>query len=153
MLLSQKKTEYINFADKLMVGAYQGRLEESEIKKIVLNFRKMGSNEKAIEFIGRIMEKYPHQIDNPTLLDMRARATMDLAKICMDTGRNRDVTTVIKAKAWGQCRSYLSSAENDLNHALRYVTSPWEREFIVESFSFLRRMKSFAAKPPRRHQR
>lgn len=150
---SHNKT-FVTFAERLMAQAYQGKIEESEIKKIAVNLRKIGSNERAIEFIKDMMCRYPHLQRNPSLLELRAKSNIDIAKVCMNTGRNWHASPQIRGKAWDQCREYLDRAERDLAAASETVMSPWERQYIEDDYQFLNRMKEIAKKPiPRRSTR
>jgi hypothetical protein len=88
-------------------------------------------------------------IQNIILLENSARAKMDLAKLCIDTGRNsqKHKNPSIRAKAWEKARYYLTEAERDLNTALENVSSSVDKEYIEKDIKFLNKMKKIAEKP------
>lgn len=74
---------------------------------------------------------------------------MDMAKICIDTGRSRANSAKIKAKAWESTRLYLYDAERDLMKALHNTGSLIEREYLSRDVEFLHKIKRIAQKPRR----
>jgi predicted HTH transcriptional regulator len=145
--------EVNRLASEMLTYATSGRLEESEIKKIAISFRKLGRNEKAVEFINKIMSTSPKYDKNATLLELKAKSQIDLAKQCMETARNKQTSKNMKGKSWDQCREYLAKAKQDLNKALENVTNPFEREYIVKDFDFLKHMEEIASPPNNNSQK
>ncbi len=138
-------------AQRFIGQASNVRLEEAEIRKVALSFRKLGDNVRAIQFIDDAMDRMPSLSHNSALLEIRAKAKIDLAKICMDTARQRNSSPKIQGKAWDECRKYLTEAEGDLFRALDSA-SFGEKDFIERDIDFLRRMQSIARKPERRRK-
>ena len=142
-------------AQEFLNQAKSGRLEEAEIRKIALNYRKAGNNDKANEFVNEIFTKNNHLASNSGLLELRAQARIDLAKKCMDTGRNRISGPEIRQKAWDKCRYYLDEAEKDLQKALANSNNDIQRDYITRDMDFLKTMQALAQKPktnPKRHR-
>ncbi len=138
------------FASRVLDIALSGRLEESQIVKAAISLKKIGSPEEVIKFISEAISKYPKLASNPTLLEKRATSKMDMAKKCINTGKNRNSSLRIKARAWEMCRELLGEAERDLNEALDAVENPSEKYFIEQHFNFLNKMKKISKKPERR---
>lgn len=138
------------FSNKTLDIALSGRLEEGQIVKAAISLKKLGTPEEVIKFISEAMIKYPKLANNPTLLEKRATSKMDMAKKCINTGRNRNSSPRTKARAWEMCRELLAEAERDLNLALDIVEVPSEKYFIEQHFNFLNKMKKTSKKPERR---
>ncbi len=136
-------------ANKLMKYARTVSLEEKQLEKLVISMKRLGQNEELIEFVNNAIEKNLTLSKNIILLENRARAKMDLAKKCIDTGRNpiKYKNPNIRAKAWETARNYITEAERDLNTALENVTSFVDKEYIKKDLDFLMKMKSIAQKP------
>ena len=130
----------------------KGRLEENEIKRVAINLRKGKNDEAAIDFLHDIFIKMPSISNNPALLDIRAKAAMDLAKKCLDTAKKDSISPIMKGKAWDKCRLYLLDAEKDLNSALHHVSNEVDKDYILRDVEFLQTMKEIARKPERRGQ-
>jgi len=143
----QDHPQAIKIANDLMSKAIAGRLEESEIKRIAINYRKLKDNEKASAFIDEAINKIPTLAGSAALLELRAKSKIDLAKKCMDTAKNPATGPKIKGRAWEQCRSYLDSAEKDLHRALETVTNEIEKDFILRDLDFLKNMQQIAQRP------
>lgn len=140
----------LSLARALNERALTGRMEESEVKRAVLNFRKMKQDDKAIEIVENVIAHTPALANNSSLRDLAAKARMDLAKKCMETGRDRSKSSPIRARAWELCRKYLDDADKDLKIALDYVTNEFDREYIQRDIEFLNYMKQLARKPDQR---
>lgn len=124
-------------------------LEEKEIEKAIIALQKLRKSEEVIDYARRIFKEKPSLETNVILLENKARATMDLAKICIETGKSRNNSGAIKAKAWERARVYLDDAERDLMKALDSSSSPIEKEYIKRDLEFLQRLKRVAQKPKR----
>lgn len=148
--LDKEKKSIQEFAFRVLDIALSGRLEESQIVKAAISLKKIGSPEEVIKFISEAITKYPKLASNPTLLEKRATSKMDMAKKCINTGRNRNSSPRINARAWEMCRELLEEAERDLNEALDAVENPSEKYFIEQHFIFLNKMKKISKKPERR---
>ena len=147
---------YIKGNDKLNVVAsglikYARSLafEEKQAERIVISLKKLGQNEELIEFVKESINKNKSLVRNVVLLENSARAKIDLAKICIDTGRNvqKFKNKAIPEKALEKARLYLEDAEHDLNIALENVSSAVDRESLEKDLSFLNKMKKIADKP------
>jgi len=136
-------------ATKLMNYAKSLSLEEKQIEKITISMKKLGKNEELIDFVDNAIDKNKSLNKNITLLENRARAKMDLAKICIDTGRNlqKYKSAITRAKAWEAARNYLAEAERDLNNALEAASSFSDKDYIKRDIEFLNKMKAIAKRP------
>ncbi len=125
-------------------------LEENEVRSISQALRKLSKHEQAVQVITRYISEATTPLAVPaSLYDIRARAKIDLAKKCMDTGRDRLVRKDRQAKAWGWSRKYLEEAESDILRALEIETRTREREYYERDLEFVRKMKTQAQKPQR----
>lgn len=136
--------------EKFSSQAVSNRLTDQEIKKIAINYRKIGEDEKSIEFIDNILNKDPFSNQKSTLLEIRGKAKIDLAKKCMETANGRSTSARFKVKAWDQCRNFLNEAESNFQEALGGATDEIEREFIVKDLQFLESLRQIAKKPAKR---
>lgn len=136
-------------ANRLLSFAKSISFEEKQIEKLTISMKKLGQNEELIQFVNKSIEKNQSLTRNIILLENRARAKMDLSKICIDTGKNiqKYKSPTIRAKAWDNARKFLLEAERDLNIALENATSYVEKDFIIKDMEFLQKMKSIAQKP------
>jgi predicted HTH transcriptional regulator len=134
-------------AQDLNTRALNDRLEESEIKRVIINLRKMKQDDKAIEVVESVFTRNPALKNNSALRELSAKARMDLAKKCMETGRDKSRPTNIKARAWELCREYLQKAELDLKIALDFVTNEIDRDYIERDTEFLRHLQQISKKP------
>jgi len=130
-----------------LATASRERLEGEELKRLVIGIRRLGSNEEAIRLVDDFMGRSPESRIRSSLLDIRARAKMDLAKKCMDTARSPKTSAQLRRKAWDRCRRYLDEAESDLFAALSSVVAPPDREYMEKSLDFLKSMKELARRP------
>lgn len=126
--------------------------EEKHIEKMVISMKKINQNEELIKFVDNVIKQNRSLANNIILLENRARAKIDLAKKCIDTGRNWKAckSAKIRGKAWENARKYLDEAERDLQHALEYATSSVDIEYIKKDLNFLAKMKKTAKKPGRK---
>jgi predicted HTH transcriptional regulator len=136
------------FANKLMKYAQSSALEEKQMERIAISMKKLGQNEELIEFVNNAISQNNSLSKNTILLENRARAKMDLAKKCIDTGRNsQEYNSIIRAKAWERARQYLNEAERDINNAMENVTSHIDEEYLKRDLEFLNKMKRIAHRP------
>ncbi len=142
--------EIAELADNLLTKAIAGRLEEKHIIKVASSLKKLGENEKVERFITDIFMTHPNLSKNPSLLQQRARARIDLAKICEQSAKDTHHTRHIKEKAWGRLRKYLKEAEQDLSNALECAESPKERDWLRRDLHFLHEMKQASQKSHKR---
>lgn len=139
--------QYQSMANRALSTAISGKLEEGQIAKAVVSLKRIAEPEDVIKFVSESMLKYPNLAHNSTLLEKRATAKIDMAKKCIDTGRDHKSTLKTKARAWEICRQLIDEAERDLNMALEYVENPYEKSFIESDIDFLNKLKQIAKKP------
>jgi tetratricopeptide (TPR) repeat protein len=147
ILLDKSNAENKKLAEAWFDYASTARLEADEVKRIALNYRKLSQDEEAIDLIDKFIERSPGVGGNSELLDIRAKAKIDLAKKCIDTAKNPRTLPGLKARAWENTRTYLSSAEKDLLKALETANNNLERDYIQKDLDFLRTMQQIATKP------
>lgn len=136
-------------ANEFLDRAFADRLEENEVRRIAINYRKLKDDQKAIELVEETMRRSPNLATSAALRDVAARSRIDLAKKCMETARSLNLSPNIKVRAWDQCRDYLAAAEKDLNVALEHVTNETDKEYIQRDIEFLRYMQQISRKPSR----
>ena len=151
-LLGQSpKLEHQQLGRRWLEHVSKRSLEGDEVKRVSQALRKLGKDEEAVQLISRYISAARSPLAVPAMLyDVRARAKIDLAKKCMDTGRDHRVLKERQAKAWDLCRTYLDEAEADILRALEIETRPREKEFYDKDLEFVRMMKEQVRKPAHR---
>jgi predicted HTH transcriptional regulator len=149
LTLEKANKDIQSFTNKALEIATSGRLEENQIVKATISLKKVAAPDEVVKFINESILKYPKLTNHSTLLEKRATAKMDLAKKCINTGKDQNSSPKTKARAWEMCRDLLIEAERDLNLALEHVENPNERFFIEQDMSFLENMKRVSRKPRR----
>jgi len=139
-----------NVAEEWLSHVSHAQLELAEVKRIALSYRKVGNDDEAIKLIDDFMGRSPAAAQHSSLLDIRGRARIDLAKRCIETARSSELSPTLRGKAWDRCREYLAQAESDLRKALEYVKNQTDKDYIEKDLEFLSTMKSFAQRPPMR---
>lgn len=139
--------DYEVLANRILSIALSGKIEENQVVKALVNLKKVGEPESVIKFVGESLAKYPSLATNATLYEKRATSKMDLAKVCISTGRDFKSNPKTKARAWEMCRQLLGEAEKDLSTALELVDNINEKFFIESHINFLEKMKKTAQKP------
>lgn len=126
-------------------------LEGDEVKRVSSALRKLGKDEQAVQLISKYIASATSPLAVPAMLyDVRARAKIDLAKKCMDTGKDHRVQKERQARAWELCRTYLDEAEADIIRALEIEDRPREKDFYEKDLEFVRMMKQQVRKPGQR---
>lgn len=147
----RENIQLLSLASRIMSIALSGRIEEGQIAKAVVNLKKVGEPEEVVKFVSDAITKYPNLALNSTLLEKRATAKIDMAKKCVNTGRDLKSNPKTKARAWEMCRQLIDEAERDLTKALEYADNPNEKFFIENDIDFLERIKKIFRKPDSRH--
>ncbi len=147
LTFQREDKSYELLANRILSVALSGRIEESQVVKAVVNLKKVGTPEDVIKFVGDVFSKYPSLTTNATLFEKRATAKMDLAKTCINTGRDFKSNPKTKARAWELCRQLLAEAEKDLSKALEFADNHNEKFFIESHINFLEKMKKTSQKP------
>lgn len=149
LTLERDNNDIQAFTNKILEIATSGKLEENQIVRATISLKKLADPDEVVEFINESIKRFPKLRSHSTLLEKRATAKMDLAKRCINTGKDRNSSLRTKARAWEMCRDLLSEAEKDLYLALDHVENPNERFFIEQDISFLENMKKISRKPKR----
>jgi len=133
-------------AARLNVIASGRNLEANELRRAVVNLRKLHNNDKALELLEEMFARDPSLRKSASLLQLAGKAQIDLAKKCIETARNRDTSREMKGRAWDLCRDYLSKAGRNFHSALEFANE-MEREYIDRDIEFLGHMSQQAQKP------
>jgi len=141
LIPENENKDVAGLAETLLNKAIAGRLEEKQIIKIAYNFKKIGENKKVEEFINRIFLSHPELQKNSSLLQFRARAKIDLAKICQQSALDSKFSKKIKISAMRQFEKYLHEAEKDLYLALENTTGITEKDWLLRDLTYLQEMK------------
>lgn len=135
------------FANSLLAQVSHSRVEENELRRIAIGIRKLGDDARAMRFIDEMMQKVPNLQNSAPLLEIRAKAKIQLAKRCMNSARKGRLSGKLRARAWDECRRFIDEADRDLQAALDNATGTMLRQYIEDDISFLQRMKDWAKKP------
>lgn len=133
-------------ASRLNVIASGRNLEAAELRRAVVNLRKLRDDDKALELLEEMFTRDPSLRKSAPLLQLAGKAQIDLAKKCIETARNRGTSREMKVRAWGLCRDYLVKAGRNFHSALEFATDI-EREYIDRDIEFLGHMSQQAQKP------
>lgn len=141
---SQEIQDYI----KLLLNlASNNHLQEVEARRVALALRRVGNHEEAVAVVDRVLRENPGLKDNASLLRLRGEARIDLAKRCMETGRDRQASARIRGRAWEEARAFLEDAERDLRTALEHESSAIDQDYLRRGLEFLRRLREQARRP------
>ncbi|MDX2305601.1 MAG: ATP-binding protein [Microscillaceae bacterium] len=136
--LIENNKEATELSELLLKKALRGRLEEKQLVKVAFTLKKLGDNKAVIDFVTNTISDYPTLKTSTNLLQQRARAAIDLAKICKEQISNTKIKYPLKEKAKQDMRRYLDLAEKDLNLALENVQSLAEQEWLSRDLEYLK---------------
>ena len=128
-------------AGRILDEAIARRLEEKQLITVALSLKRLGENEKVERLINDMFLTHPNLSKQSSLLQQRARARIDLAKICEQSASDANLQLERRAKAREQVRKYLDGAEKDLNDALDFTESVIEKEWLLRDLAYLQKMK------------
>ena len=117
---------YRELSRKLLSIAARGRLEERELRRIIVALLR-SDEEGVLSLIDSQLKEHPEWRDNPSLLQLRGDAILGLARRCRVTAKKREIPRATKTRAWRQFHEYLSQAEREL-----------DRPFTCRGFRFNR---------------
>jgi ATP-dependent DNA helicase RecG len=134
----------------LLTRAARGRLEERELRRIVVAMSKARDDESALDLIERQLSEHPEWHNNPSLLQLRGDSQIGLAKRCRETATKPIVARTTKARAWREFHSYLDSAERDLRSALALSVDQYLSEQIQRNLDYLEQLRRDNQPPQKR---
>ncbi|MBO3739493.1 ATP-binding protein [Actinoplanes flavus] len=137
----------------LLSRAARGRLEERELRRIVVAMSKAKDDESALDLIERQMLEHPEWRSNPSLLQLRGDSNIGLAKRCRDMATKPEVARATKARAWRDFHTYLDLAERDLRAALAHSVDQYLSEQIQRNIDYLEQLRRDNQPPQRRAAR
>lgn len=136
-----------SLSKQLLAFASRGRLEERELRRILVTMLRAREEEEALALIDEQVQQNPDLSRNPSLLQLRGDALLGLAKHCAATGRNRELPQVTKRRAWDQFHAYLGRAEHDLKQALELSAESQLTAQIKQNLGFLARLRKENQRP------
>jgi hypothetical protein len=141
----------------LLTRAARGRLEERELRRIVVALSRARDDEGALTLIERQLLEHPEWHNSPSLLQLRGDSQIGLAKRCREMATKPEVARATKARAWREFHSYLDLAERDLRSASTLSVDPYLSEQIQHNLDYLEQLRRDnqprAKRPGRRRQR
>lgn len=146
LLTVEDDQEAYRIAATLNAMASNRHLETTEIRRAVINLRKLKEDDKALELVEKMFIKEPSLKRNASLLQLAGKAQIELAKKCIEKARDRDTPKDMKFRAWDLCRKYLSDADRSLHSALEFAND-FEREYLERDLEFLIHMQQISQKP------
>jgi hypothetical protein len=144
--------EDLSFAKGLYVEASKGRIAEREVRQVAIGLSRAGDDSAVLKFLHTQMEEHPDLKDNASILRIRGNAFIGQAKHCTQTGKRKDLPLQTRQRAWGDCRRFLRSAEQNLRRAIPLTTDPALIEGIQKDLDFVEHLRSIATPPERRHR-
>lgn len=136
--------------EELLSRATQSVMELQDARRAAMALRKAGDVEAVVRFVDRQLHLHPSWVD-PPMLQIRARALMDLAKMSMKTAGKRSITARLRRSAWEQTHRYLEGAEKDLREALQHADGGLH-EWLQKDLGFLKELRRRAGREYSRSQ-
>lgn len=152
LLLGDAQSEERELARQLLRSASRGRMAEREISQVAVGLSRARDDRGAVDFIDAQVRKHPELNGNPVLLRIRGNSLIGLARQCTQTGKNRDLSPQTRERAWKDCRTFLSEAEQDLRRAMSYTTEPSIVEGIQRNLDSVAELRTVATPPERRRR-
>jgi ATP-dependent DNA helicase RecG len=137
----------------LLARAARGRLEERELRRIVVALRRAHDDEGAYAVIDRQMLQHPEWANSPLLLQLRGDSLIGLAKRCREMAKKRGIAQTTRGRAWRDFHSYLEQAERDLRAALALSVEAHLTDQINVNIAFLEKLRRDNQPPQRRTAR
>ena len=134
----------------LLTRAARGRLEERELRRIVVAMSRARDDEGALILVERQLLEHPEWHNSPLLLQLRGDSQIGLAKRCREMAKKPDVAGVTRTRAWREFHSYLDRAERDLRSALTLSVDPFLSEQVQRNLDYLEQLRR-DNQPPEKH--
>ncbi|HTQ78919.1 MAG TPA: ATP-binding protein [Thermoanaerobaculia bacterium] len=128
-------------SQRLLTSAARGRLEERELRRIVIALMKAQDVEAAYSLLERQIQQHPEWSSNASLRQLRGDALLGLAKLCRTTAKNRALASETRQRAWREFHSYLDRAERELREALALSIERRLTEQIQRNLNYLHRLR------------
>jgi hypothetical protein len=95
----------------------------------------------ALALLERQLQEHPEWERNASLRQLRGDALLGLAKLCRVTGKNFDLPSETRQRAWREFHAYLMQAERELREALAMSIEPSLTELIQRNLAYLDRLR------------
>jgi ATP-dependent DNA helicase RecG len=138
---------------RLLSGAARGRLEERELRRIVVAMSRAKDDEGALALIERQLLEHPEWRLNPSLRQLRGDSFVGLAKRCRKTATSRDTAPSTRERAWREFHAYLDRAEHELREALVLSVDPNLNDQIHRNIGYLEQLRGDNQPPQKRTAR
>ena len=106
-----------NLARKLLVSASAGRLEERELRRVVMALVRSGEPKEALAVIDRSTREHPGWQESGAFHQLRGNVLIGMAKRTRNTATKKRLPRQTRERAWTQFREYLDQAEGELTRA------------------------------------
>jgi ATP-dependent DNA helicase RecG len=137
----------------LLARAARGRLEERELRRIVVALRRAHDDEGAYALIDRQLLEHPDWVNNPLLLQLRGDSLIGLAKRCREMAKRRSIAQPTRERAWRDFHAYLEQADRDLRAAVALSVDQHLTDQINANIAFLEKLRRDNQPSPRRAAR
>lgn len=141
-----------DLARRMLNAASSARFDEREARRVAISLLTLKDDRAALDFIERSLRENPSWTASAAMLQLRGRTELQLAKRCMQTGRDRGLPIETRRRAWNDCRSHLERAEHDLRAALTHAPEAVVRDHAEDDLRYLAKLRE-QAKPPTRPSR
>ncbi len=105
-------------SQKLLASASRGRLEERELRRIVLAMIRAREEQPALALLEKQILEHPEWDRSASLRQLRGDALIGLAKRCRANAKKRDLARETKQRSWREFHAYLGRSERELQDAL-----------------------------------
>ncbi len=137
-------------AKDLYLRAASRGVAEQEIRQVAVGLSRSGAESEALDFLDRQFHLHPELRENPWLLRIRGNTLIGLAKLCIQTGKNRELPGQTRKRAWESSRRYLASAETDFRRAISLSPDHNLTAGLQTGLEFVGQLKKRATPPANR---
>jgi ATP-dependent DNA helicase RecG len=130
-----------DLSTQLLAAASRGRLEERELRRIVVALLRALDEQAALALLERQLSERADWERNASFLQLRGDALIGLAKRCRGTAKQQHIQQATKQRAWREFHAYLDRAERDLKQALAINVDGGLNEVIHRNLDYVERLR------------
>jgi ATP-dependent DNA helicase RecG len=137
MISGHNDSQIQYMARKLLNIAAKGKLEQSEIRRVVTALIRDRNGKEALQVIDYHLTSHPELSKNASILQLTGNALIDLAKKCLYTAKRNESPHRLRENAWNEFDRYLNEAEKNLSQAQMQNPEPDLALLIERNLDFL----------------
>lgn len=109
--------DYRNLAHRLLGRAAGGRLEEQELRRIVVAMIRSRDHKNAVNLLDAYAKEHPEVDFSASFHQLRGDALIGLSNKCYNTARRSRVAPAARERSWSQFDQYITEAVSHLQRA------------------------------------